>query len=184
MRGLRAKIGNQPPCRFGSRYRGSARAAAAVQHTDRKPRPVSGTSPSGLYRQLLESWNRRDPAGYAALFADDSHVIGFDGSQMHGRGEIEASLRQIFADHQTAAYVGKAKAESQLGGDVAIVRAICGMVPPGRSELNPAVNAIQALVAVRSAGGWKIAHFQNTPAQFHGRPDLADALTNELRQLL
>jgi len=137
-----------------------------------------------VYRQLLESWNRRDPAGYAALFADDGHAVGFDGSQMHGRGEIEASLRQIFADHQTATYVGKAKAESQLGGDVAVVRAICGMVPPGRSELNPAANAIQALVAVRSAGGWKIAHFQNTPAQFHGRPDLADALTTELRQLL
>lgn len=145
---------------------------------------MSGTSPSGLYRQLLESWNRRDPSGYAALFADDGHAIGFDGSQMHGRGEIEASLRRIFADHLTAAYVGKVKAETQLGDDVTVVRAICGMVPPGRSELNPAVNAIQTLVAVRSAGRWKIAHFQNTPAQFHGRPDLADALTNELRQLL
>jgi len=58
------------------------------------------------------------------------------------------------------------------------------MVPPGRSELNPAVNAIQALVAVRSAGRWEIAHFQNTPAQFHGRTDLPDALTTELQQLL
>jgi hypothetical protein len=26
--------------------------------------------------------------------------------------------------------------------------------------------------------------FQNTPAQFHGRPDLAEQLTAELRQLL
>ena len=42
-----------------------------------------------LYQRLLESWNRRDARDFAALFAEDAHVIGFDGSQMHGREEIE-----------------------------------------------------------------------------------------------
>ncbi len=55
---------------------------------------------------------------------------------------------------------------------------------PGQSDLNPAVNAIQTLVVVKHAGQWQIALLQNTPAQFHGRPDLAEALTEELRQLL
>lgn len=34
--------------------------------------------------------------------------------------------------------------------------------------------------------GWnrRSALFQNTPAQFHGRPELVEALTEELRQLL
>ena len=32
--------------------------------------------------------------------------------------------------------------------------------------------------------GWRIALYQNTPAQFHGRPELSRALTEELRQLL
>ncbi len=58
------------------------------------------------------------------------------------------------------------------------------MHPPDQKEINPAANAIQSLVAVRASSGWRIAHFQNTPAQFHGRPELADALTEELRQLL
>jgi hypothetical protein len=55
-------------------------------------------------------------------------------------------------------------------------------MPP--SELDPAVNTIQTLIAVRAAGNWRIALFQNTPAQFHGRLELAQALTEELQQLL
>jgi len=58
------------------------------------------------------------------------------------------------------------------------------MIPPGSSDINPAVNAIQTLTAIKQDGQWSIALFQNTPAQFHGRPDLSEALTAELRQLL
>ena len=31
---------------------------------------------------------------------------------------------------------------------------------------------------------WRVVLLQTTPAAFHGRPDLAEALTRELRQLL
>jgi len=55
------------------------------------------------------------------------------------------------------------------------------MVPPGKSDINPETNAIQSLIAVRSGDGWQIALFQNTPAQFHGRPEQAKALTEELQ---
>lgn len=46
------------------------------------------------------------------------------------------------------------------------------------------VNAIQTLVTVKHDGQWRIAVFQNTPAAFHGRPELRDRLTEELRQVL
>ena len=59
-------------------------------------------SPTDLYHELLAAWNRRDAEHYASLFVDDGYVVGFDGSQMAGRVEIDASLRQIFADHETA----------------------------------------------------------------------------------
>jgi uncharacterized protein (TIGR02246 family) len=71
-----------------------------------------------------------------------------------------------------------------LTPDVAILRAVVGRVPPGQSDLNPAANAVQSLVAVKQDDQWRIALFQNTPAQFHGRPELAQKLTEELRQLL
>jgi len=137
-----------------------------------------------LYRQLLAKWNRRNAAAYAALFADQAHVIGFDGSQIDGRAEIEAQLDQIFTDHQTAAYVAKVRQVRLLSPNVAILRAVAGMVLPGQADLNPAVNAIQTLVATKTNTQWQIALFQNTPAQFHGRPELAQQLTDELRQLL
>jgi len=40
------------------------------------------------------------------------------------------------------------------------------------------------MVVVKSDGQWRIAVFQNTPAQFHGRPELVKKMTDELRQLL
>jgi uncharacterized protein (TIGR02246 family) len=137
-----------------------------------------------LYQQLLETWNRRDAAAYAALFAENASVVGFDGSQMNGRAEIATEIGRIFADHPTSRYVGKIREVRLLAPDVALLRAVAGMVPPGQSDLKPDVNTIQSLVAARHDDRWLIALFQNTPAQFHGRPELAQQLTEELRQLL
>src|SRR5688572_9415917 len=99
-----------------------------------------------LYHQLLEGWNRRQAGELAALFTQDGQQVGFDGSHYNGRAAIEAAIGQIFADHQTARYVGKIKEVRWLTADVALLRAVVGMVPPGQADLNPAVNAIQSLV--------------------------------------
>lgn len=137
-----------------------------------------------LYRGILEGWNARNGDAFAAPFADDGEVIGFDGSQQSGRAEIAAAMGQIFADHTTATYVGKIKSVRLLGAEAAVLRAVAGMVPPGQSSINPAVNTIQALVAAKRDGAWHVVLYHNTPAQFHGRPALAAQLTEELRQLL
>lgn len=137
-----------------------------------------------LHQQLLERWNARDGDGLAALFAVDGNLVGFDGSTVDGQAQIKAHLLEIFADHQTAAYVGKVRGVHQLCDGVALLRAVVGMVPPGQSDINPATNAIQALVAVEQDGQWRVALFQNTPAAFHGRPELSHQLTQELRQVL
>jgi uncharacterized protein (TIGR02246 family) len=142
------------------------------------------TAVRDLYRQQLDGWNRRDAATLAALYAEDANVVGFDGTPIDGRAEISAHFRQIFADHQTATYVGKIREVRFLAPEVAVLRAVAGMVPPGQSDLNPNVNAIQTLVAVKHDGQWRIAVYQNTPAAFHGRPDAVQVLTDELRRLL
>src|SRR5262249_21211624 len=101
-----------------------------------------------------------------------------------GRATIATELRRIFADHQTAAYIAKVRSVRFLASDVALLRAVVGMIPPGQSDVNPAVNTIQTLLALRREGNWHIALLQHTPAQFHGRPELVEQLTEELRQLL
>jgi uncharacterized protein (TIGR02246 family) len=135
-----------------------------------------------LCEGIWEAWNRRDAEGYAGLFAEDALVIGFDGSTMHGLEEIRTTIGAIFRDHPTAAYTGIVHAVRPLAPDVALLEAVAGMTPPGRDTINPAVNAVQTLVAARYAPGWRVASFQNTPAQFHGRPELAQRLTDELQQ--
>ncbi|HEY7975098.1 MAG TPA: DUF4440 domain-containing protein, partial [Ktedonobacterales bacterium] len=52
------------------------------------------------------------------------------------------------------------------------------------TTINPTLNAIQTLIVCQRDGVWRIALFQNTPAQFHGRPDLVAQMTDELQQLL
>lgn len=137
-----------------------------------------------LYRQVLDGWNQHSADAFAAPFASDGEVIGFDGSQMTRKAEIVATLGQLFADHVTAPYISKVKSVRLLGSEVAVLRAIVGMVPPGQVDLNPAVNAHQTLVAAKRDGAWQIELFQTTPAQFHGRPDLVQQMTEELRQVL
>jgi len=137
-----------------------------------------------LYRQLLEAWNRQDAKSYAALFSEDANVIGFDGSQIDGRAAIEQEISRIFRDHKTARYVWKVREIRFLTPEIALLRGVVGMIPPGKSDLNPATNAIQSLVAIKQGDQWRITLFQNTPAQFHGRPEVAEALTEELRQLV
>jgi uncharacterized protein (TIGR02246 family) len=137
-----------------------------------------------LYQQLLEGWNKRSADAMAEPFAEDGEVIGFDGSQLVGRADITSHLQQIFADHPTPPYVGKVRGVRLLGPEVAVLRAVAGMVPIGKTDLDPNLNTHHTIVAVKREGKWRIALFQNTPAQFHGRPELVQKLTEELRECL
>jgi uncharacterized protein (TIGR02246 family) len=137
-----------------------------------------------LYRSLLSAWDRRDARAYASLFTPDGIVIGFDGSPMKGHEDIEAQLEQIFAGHRTATYVAVVRDARFLTPEVGLVSAVAGMIPFGEQELNPAVNAMQTMVALKHEGRLMIASFQNTPAALHGRPEMATQLTEELRARL
>ena len=137
-----------------------------------------------LHRALLERWNDKDAEGYGALFADDGSMVGFDGSTVDSRPAIIEHLGAIFADHDPATYIWKVREVRPLASGVVLLRAVAGMVPPGGSDIVPDKNAVQALVALETADGWRIAHFQNTPAAFDGRPEEAEALSAELRAVL
>ena len=134
-----------------------------------------------LYFAVLDTWNRRDAKGYAQLFSPNGSIVGFDGSTANGPHEIESHLSPIFADHPTAAYVGKVRETRPLGAESVLISAVAGMIPPGQAHIMPERNAIQTLIASKSDdGAWRVELFQNTPARFDGRPDEARRLTEEL----
>jgi len=111
-------------------------------------------------------------------------VIGYDGSHMHGRDQVEAELGAIFKDHQTATYITKMRSTRALGPDAALLHAVAGMVAAGGSEIVAERNAVQTVVAHRGDDRWEAVLFQTTPAQFHGRPECAENLTAELAEVL
>lgn len=137
-----------------------------------------------LYFQLLQEWTRRDADALAALFTDDGSVVGFDGSPMNGRKEIASTLRRIFADHPTPAFVGVVREVRPIGEHAVLVRAVAGMIEEGASHLNPALNTVQSLVTIQEGHHWRIALFHNTPAAFHGSTEEGDRLTRELAELV
>lgn len=137
-----------------------------------------------LYLQILDAWNRESAVDFAALFAEDGTCVGFDGSELAGRDAIAEQLGRIFADHETGTYVGKVRDVRPLGAKAALLHAVAGMVPPGASDVEPELNTVQALVAEERSGIWLAVLYQNTPAQFHGRPELSERLTEELRDEL
>ncbi|MEP7169865.1 MAG: SgcJ/EcaC family oxidoreductase [Bacteroidota bacterium] len=136
-----------------------------------------------LYKNLLESWNSNNATGFAELFMPDGNCIGFDGSQMNGRREINDTIAKIFTNHKVASYVGIVREVRLLGPAVFLLRAVAGMVPPGKTKINPEVNAIQTLIILKEQEQFRIALLQNTPAAFHEQPELREALTEELQEV-
>jgi len=134
-----------------------------------------------LYARLIEAWDKRNARDYALQFASDGVLVGFDGSQVNGQLEVGGHVTEVFTHHQTPRYVTIVRDVRPLANDVTLLRANAGLIPPGKDDIDPALNAIQSMVAVRKSDVWKIALFHNTPAAFHMRPELAKQLTDELR---
>lgn len=94
-----------------------------------------------LYRDLLAAWNARDGAAMARLYAVDGLQVGFDGSHMSGAAEIARHLAQIFANHPTGKFIGIVRSVHDLGPEAALLHAHAGMVPPGKDDIKPELNA-------------------------------------------
>ena len=143
---------------------------------------IENSSIQSIYEQLIDTWNQTDSKAFAGLFAKDGNIIGFDGSQANGRDEIYKHLSGIFNDHKPARFVTIVQEIRWLSTGVALLRAVAGMVPRGKTEINPQTNAVQSLIVVKNKDRLEIALFQNTAAAFHGRPELAEELTSKLQK--
>jgi uncharacterized protein (TIGR02246 family) len=136
-----------------------------------------------LYQKLLASWNNNMSNDFAGLFLENGSTIGFDGSQMNGKQQIDNELNQIFSNHRVASYVGIIREIRSLAADIFIIRSVAGMVPTGKTEIMPERNAVQSLVVKKEQDKFWIALYQNTPASFDGRPELSKKLTKELQSV-
>lgn len=117
----------------------------------------------GLYRQLMDGWNKGSGESFSAPFAEDGDLIGFDGTYLKGRREIAAFHQPLFDKWlKGTRLVGDIKSLRFLTQDVAVMHAVGGTIMPGQSKPAPERDSIQTLVAKRSDGEWRLAAFQNT----------------------
>ncbi|HEX8730244.1 MAG TPA: SgcJ/EcaC family oxidoreductase [Ktedonobacterales bacterium] len=135
-----------------------------------------------LYADLLRCWNSEDAARFASLFAEDGTIIIYDGTLLSGRAEIAAQFGTIFRRFDTPTFVQIVRKVRFISPDMAILYGAVGMYSLPQLLINPTLNAVQTLMAQRSQGEWRIAHFQNTRADFPGRPDLVAAMTRALQR--
>jgi len=138
-----------------------------------------------LYQQMIDEWNGGNGDAFATPFTDDSDFIGFDGTHMKGRQEI-ASFHQLLFDRfvKGSRLVGKVRGVRFLRSDIAITIAVGGTVMAGQSDIEPERNSIHTLVAIKRDRKWQFTAFQNTRAQYIGRPENSQELTEELRREL
>jgi len=138
-----------------------------------------------IYNQMINGWNSGSGDAFAAPFSDDSDFIGFDGTHMKGRQEI-ASFHQMLFDRflKGSRLVGKVRSIRFPSSEIAILIAVGGTVMAGKSDIEPERNSIHTLVAIKHDSKWYFTAFQNSRAQFIGRPEMVQALTDELRREL
>jgi uncharacterized protein (TIGR02246 family) len=116
-----------------------------------------------LYQELMEGWNKGSGEAFAAPFAEDGHLVAFDGTHFESRREI-ASFHQPLFDKwlKGTRLVGRVNEVRFLSADVAVMHVIGSTIMPGKRNHSPVRDSIQTLVAVRREGRWKLAAFQNT----------------------
>jgi uncharacterized protein (TIGR02246 family) len=139
-----------------------------------------------LYFQMIDGWNKGDGDSFASPFAEDGDLVGFDGTHLIGRQQI-ASFHQQLLDTfvKGSRLVGKIRDVRFLTPKVAIMHAVGGTVMKGQTDLDPERNSIHTLVLEKGNDErWCVATFQNTRAQYIGRPEMTNELTKELREEL
>jgi uncharacterized protein (TIGR02246 family) len=135
---------------------------------------------------MIDGWNKGSGDAFAAPFAEDGDLVGFDGMHLKGRQEIASFHQQLFDTFVKGSHlIGKIRSVRFLTPDVAIMHVVGGTIMAGQTDIEPERNSIHSLVVMKGSDDkWRLAAFQNTRAQYIGRPDMSQALTEELRKEL
>lgn len=136
------------------------RAERAFQQTSQSP---DESAVRGLYQEFMDAWNRGSGEDFAAGFAHDGDLIGFDGTHLKGRQEIGPFHQELFNKYlKGTRLVGQVTNVRFLAPDVALMHAVGGTIMRGKSQASPERDSIQTLVAIRTDNQWRLAAFQNT----------------------
>jgi uncharacterized protein (TIGR02246 family) len=130
-----------------------------------------------LFEDVAAGWNAGSAHAIASAFVEDALMIGYDGREMRGKADIERSLRAVFGDHRVGRWVSIVRDVHFPVPEAAVLWAVTGWIQLGATEFP---QGHQVLTAARARGAWRIVSLQTTPAAYHGSPERARALHDEL----
>jgi uncharacterized protein (TIGR02246 family) len=147
---------------------------ATTVGSDAVSRSADEAAVHDLYALLMAGWNRGSGEDFAAVFAEDGHLVAFDGTHFTGRRAIAGFHQQLFDTWlKGTRLVGRVVDARFLGRDVAVLHAVGGTVMRGKDGPSPERDSIQTLVAARQDGEWRLVAFQNTRLRRLGRSFVA-----------
>ena len=125
--------------------------------------PSDEAAVRALYQQCMDGWNAGSSEAFAAAFAEDGHLVAFDGTHFESRRDMVSFHQPLFDKWlKGTRLVGRVTNVQFLAPDVALMHVLGGTIMRGKMTPSPVRDSIQTLVAIRQTGQWKLAAFQNT----------------------
>lgn len=116
--------------------------------------PADEIAIRSLYQQLMDGWNKGNGEAFAASFAEDGDLVGFDGTHLNARQNIISFHRQLFDNYvKDSRLVGNVRNVRFLTHDVAVMHVVGGTIMAGQTDIEPERNSVQTLVATKDSKG-------------------------------
>ncbi len=114
--------------------------------------------------RMIAAWNRGDDEAFAAPFSDTADFIAFEGTHLHGRAEIHAFHRELFAAAVRGTKLeGGVRFVRLLTADLAVIHAWARYATlPGADPPVAGRESMQLFVVIRRDGEWLAEAMQNS----------------------
>lgn len=133
---------------------------------------------------MADGWNSGRGDEFAAAFAEEGDLVGFDGTHLKGRQEIAEFHQRLFDTVlQGARMEIQVKEIRFLRSDVALLHSTSQTTMAGQPEAAPERDSIQTIVAIKEGAEWRIAAFQNTRIQSWSGTEGPQEVLEQLEQI-
>lgn len=118
---------------------------------------------TALPGQIIKAWREHDANAFSRVFTENGTMI-LPGVMCQGRQEIKAFMTQAFeGPYKDTQVTGSPLSMQVLSTDAVVLITQGGVLSQGEQEV-PGERAVRASwVALRTAHGWRLASYQNSP---------------------
>jgi uncharacterized protein (TIGR02246 family) len=118
---------------------------------------------AALPQRIVDAWEAHDPDAFAAVFAEDGSMI-LPGVYCKGRGQIRTFMAEGFAGRYRGTRITGEPMDLRLLSDSsAVLLTQGGVLAPGETAVDDRRAIRASWVAVKRAGQWQLAAYQNSP---------------------